>query len=278
MIKNYFKIAFRNLQRNKLYSLINIAGLTIGLTACLLVATVVLDDLSYDHQWKNADNIYRIISIDQSSKNAIQQFPQSFTGLGPTFKKTFPEVEEYSRMHTANQRFKMGSNKDGVEIHTLSAEPSVWQVLNFDVVEGKPQVFVKGYGNMVISEKVRKLYFPNSDPVGKIVVDLPEFGKPGSYLITGVIKDIPANSTLRADILTIGQMRPDDDIVHPKGYGTYSEQYLLLKPGASAKALESKANKWIAGYFANKEMHYSVSFQPMKDIYLRSTDLSGGGD
>ncbi|HTI61820.1 FtsX-like permease family protein [Mucilaginibacter sp.] len=278
MIKNYFKIALRNIQRNKLYSLINIAGLTIGLTACLLVATVVLDDLSYDHQWKNADNIYRIISIDQSSKNAIQQFPQSFTGLGPTFKKTFPEVEEYCRMHTANQRFKMGSDKDGVKIHTLSAEPSVWDVLNFDVVEGKPQVFVKGYDNMVISEKVRKLYFPNSDPVGKIVVDLPEFGKPVSYMITGVIKDIPANSTLRADILTIGQMRPDDDIVHAEGYGTYAEQYLLLKPGASAKVLQSKANKWIAGYFANKEMHYSVSLQPMKDIYLRSADLSGGGD
>src|SRR5258707_640752 len=107
MTKNYFKIAFRNLQRNKMYSLINIVGLTVGLTACLLVATVVLDDLSYDHQWKNADNIYRIISVDKSSKNAIERFPQSFTGLGPSLKKNYPEVAEYCRMHVGKTRLKM---------------------------------------------------------------------------------------------------------------------------------------------------------------------------
>lgn len=97
MIKNYFKIALRNLQRNKIYSLINIAGLTIGLTACLLVATVVLDDLSYDHHWKNSDDIYRIVSINKSNKNAIEKSTQSFSGLGPSLKKDFPEVKEYCR-------------------------------------------------------------------------------------------------------------------------------------------------------------------------------------
>ena len=241
MIKNCFKIAFRNLQRNKMYSLINIAGLTIGLTACLLVATVVLDDLSYDHQWKNADRIYRIISIDQNNKNAIQQFPQSFTGLGPTFKKDYPEVEEYCRMDVAKERFRMGNGKDGVQIHAISADPSVWKVLNFDVVEGNPQVFIKGYRNMVITEKIKAQYFGNTDPVGKIITNIPEFGKPANYIITGVIKNIPANTTLRADVLTIHQMRADDDVVHPEGYGTFAEQYLLLKPGTSAKALQAKA-------------------------------------
>src|SRR3954469_23957543 len=99
MIKNYLKIAARNLRRNKLYSLINIAGLTIGLTGCLLVATVVLDDLSYDRWWKNADNIYRVVSIDQNSNKAIEQSPTSFTGLGPNLKKLFPEVLEYCRIN-----------------------------------------------------------------------------------------------------------------------------------------------------------------------------------
>ena len=278
MIKNYFKIAIRNIQRNKMYSLINIAGLTIGLTACLLIATVVLDDLSYDHQWKNADHIYRIISIDKSSKNAIQQFPQSFTGLGPTFKKNYPEVEEYCRMHVAKQRFKMGKDKDGVQIHTISAEPSVWKFLDFDVVEGNPRAFVKGYKNMVITEKIKQQYFADTDPVGKIITNIPEFGKPVDYIITGVIKNIAANTTLRADALTINETRPDNDIINPQGDGTFAEQYLLLKPGTSVKALEAKANKWFAGYITNKELHYSFTFQSMKDIYLRSADLSGGGE
>src|ERR1700740_435216 len=112
MIKSYFKIAFRTLQRNKMYSLINIVGLTIGLTACLLVSTVVLDDLSYDHQWKNADHIYRVISADKSNKNAVEEVPRSFTGLGPTLKKTFPEISGYCRMQVEKRRLKMGVNKD----------------------------------------------------------------------------------------------------------------------------------------------------------------------
>jgi putative ABC transport system permease protein len=261
-----------------MYSLINIVGLTAGLTACLLVATVVLDDLSYDHQWKNADRIYRIISMDKSNKNAIQQFPQSFTGLGPAFKKNYPEVEDYCRMQVVKQRFKMGSDKDGVQIHSLSAEPSVWNFLDFSVIEGNPKALVKGYSNMVITEKLKKEYFPGADPVGKVITDLPEFGKPKSYIITGVIKNIPANTSLRADVLTIGETRPDDDILHPEGYGTFTEQYLLLKPHTSAKALEAKANKWFSSYITNKELHYSFSFQPIKDIYLRSADLSGHAD
>jgi len=274
MIKNYFKIALRTLQRNKMYSLINIIGLTVGLTACLLVATVVLDDLSYDHQWKKADRIYRIISMDQSNKNAVQQLPLSFSGLGPTLKKTYPEVEEYCRMHVVKQRFKMGTSKDGIEIHTISTEPSVWKFLDLNVVEGHPQAFVKGYSNMVITEKMRAQYFANTDPVGKVITDVPEFGRPVQYLVTGVIKDIPANTSLRAEMLTIGEMRPDDDMLHSEAYGTYMEQYVLLKTGVSVADLQAKANKWYTAFMKEKQTGYSFSFQPMKDIYLRSADMS----
>jgi len=275
MIKNYFKIAFRNLQRNKMYSLINIAGLTIGLTACLLVATVVLDDLSYDHQWKNTDNIYRIISVDRSSKDAIERFPQSFTGLGPSLKKNFPEVSEYCRMHIGKTRLKINNNRNGVEIYSISAEPSVWKVLDFNVTQGTPQNYVKGYKNLVITEKIKKQYFPGSDPIGKVLTDIPEFGKPGIYLITGVIKNIPANTCLRADVLEIQEMRPDDDILQPQGYGSFSEQFLLLKPATNVAAFTDKSTKWFTAYITNKELHYSFYLQPMKDIYLKSSDLSG---
>ena len=96
MIKNYLKIAGRNLQRSKLYSMINIAGLTIGLTACLLVATVVLDDLSYDRWWKNADHIFRIVGIDQGSSKGIERSAISFTGVGSNLKKLFTFLSKFS--------------------------------------------------------------------------------------------------------------------------------------------------------------------------------------
>lgn len=275
MIKNYFKIALRNLQRNKIYSFINIAGLTIGLTACLLVATVVLDDLSYDRHWKNSDDIYRIISINKSNKNAIEKSSQSYSGLGPSFKKDFPEVKEYCRMWAIKYRFKIGANKDGVLINSLSAEPSVWNVLDFKVLEGKPQTFVQGYKNLVVTEKFKKQYFGNEDPVGKTLTNIPEFGKAENYVITGVIKDIPSNSVLRGDVIEIHQFSSFDNILQSKGYGSFTEQYLLLKHGTHAGAFADKANKWLSNYITNKQMNYSLYLQPLKDIYLKSTELSG---
>lgn len=277
MIYNYLKIAIRNLGRNKTYSFINIMGLTIGLTACLLVATVVLDDLSYDRQWKNSPDIYRIVTVDRSSKNANERTAGSFTGLGPALQSTFPEVSAYCRMHVQTSRLKMGADKDGVVIGSLDAEPSIWKVLNFDVVQGTPRHFVAGYKNLVISEKLKTEYFPHTNPIGKTITDIPEFGKPSSYLITGVIKNIPTNTYFRADAIEIREMPADDNILQKQGYGTWAEQYLLLKPGASAEAFTLKANKWLANYLNGKSFRYAISLQPIKDIYLHSTDLSEYG-
>jgi len=176
MLKNYIKIAYRNLLRNKVYSAINILGLTVGLTACLLVATVVIDDLSYDRQWKNAKNIYRIVSVDNSNKAVEQRNRASFTGLGPALKRDFPEVEDYCRVSIYKNRMKMGTGKDGVEIPTFFAEPSVWNLFNFNIIQGNPKKFVKGYVNLVITEKIRNQYFPHTNPIGKILTNIPSYG------------------------------------------------------------------------------------------------------
>ena len=270
MIKNHINIALRNLQRNKVYSLINILGLTIGLAACLLVSTVVIDDLSYDRQWKNAKDIYRIISIDKSNINAEGRFPQSLTGLGPEFKRTFPEVAEYCRMNNTDNRIKIGNDKDGVVLNVLSAEPSVWNVLDFTIISGTPQKFVKGYTNLIISEKIKKQYFPKTDPIGRLVYNMPEFGKANAYLITGVIKDIPSNTHLRADIMQIKEYSTYDDQLNKDGDGTFLPQYLLLKPGTSVSNFTAKINKWYKNYMPPGKASYAYELQPLRDVYLKS--------
>ena len=275
MIKNYLKIAGRNLQRSKLYSMINIAGLTIGLTACLLVATVVLDDLSYDRWWKNADHIFRIVGIDQGSSKGTERSAISVTGVGPNLKKLFPEVKEYCRVAVAGENFKLPGNSEAVALNTLHTEPSVWKVLDFKVIAGNPEYYQKGYKRLVITQKIKNLYFGSADPVGEVVTNIPEFGKAGPCIITGVIKDIPSNTSLRADVLEVEEMRPDLDVLHPEGYGSLSEQYLLLQPGASVAGLEAKANSWLAHYFTDKQLHYSLTLQSVKDVYLQSADISG---
>ncbi len=271
MFKNYFKITFRNLLRNKVYSGINIFGLTIGLTACLLVATVVIDDLSYDRQWKRSKDIYRIVSVDNSNKNAAQRTRSSFTGLGPGLKKDFPEVENYCRISLFKERIKMGLDKDGVEIPTFFAEPSVWDLFDFDIIQGNPKKFVKGYVNLVITEKIKNQYFSNSNPIGKVVTNIPTYGKPDNYLITGIIKSFPANTNLRSDVIAIAERKPEDNKLY-NGSGSYIQnQYLLLKPGTSIEKFQTKMNTWYKN-LTKSDFGRSVSYdlQPITDVYLRS--------
>jgi putative ABC transport system permease protein len=274
MIKNYFKIALRSLWKHKAYSLINIVGLSIGLTACLIVATVVFDELSYDHQWKKADDIYRVLSVSNDVKGE-EPMPVAVGGLGPSLKRALPEVEDYCRMSVSGNRLQLGNIKEGIAFKELFAEPSVWNVLDFKIIQGDPKKFVKGYVNLVITRKIRDQYFAGENPIGKTVFTQPEYGKPQPYLITGVINNMPQNTHLRADYLTIAQYGAYDDVLPKKGAGySFYPQYILLKHGTPVKDFTIKANKWYAQQQGAKVADFSYRFQPIKDVYLRS-DFNG---
>jgi putative ABC transport system permease protein len=270
MLKNHIRIAWRTLLNNKVYSVINILGLTIGLTACLLVASVVIEDLSYDRQWAKSDQIYRLVTISNANKNMSEKSSDYLSGFAPSLKQKFPEVEEFVRMNVRSDRIKLGSDKDGVVLRTLSAEPSIWNVLNFNVISGNPTKYVDGYKNIVITEKIKNEYFPNTDPVGKIVSNIPAFGEPEKMIITGVIKNIPSNTHLRSDILSINKLRPVDDVFNGNG-GNFAQQYIVLKSGTSLALFTDKINKWFQEEFKgtyNPKQRFE--FQSIKDVYLRS--------
>jgi len=272
MIINYLKIAWRSLWKHKAYSVINIAGLSIGLTACLIVATVVFDELSYDHQWSKANDIYRVLSVSNAVKND-KPMPMAIAGLGPSLKKEFPEVEDYCRMSVSKERLQFGDNKEGIAFQNLHAEPTVWNVLNFHILSGDPKKFVKGYVNLVITKKMQKRYFAGKDPIGKIIYSQPEFGSPQPFLITGVIDDLPQNTHLRADFLTILNYQVNDNRLPDKngGYSFYP-QYIVLKQGTSINQFTAKANRWYAKQ--GNVPDFTFRFQNIKDVYLRS-DFNG---
>jgi putative ABC transport system permease protein len=274
MIKNYLKIALRSLWKHKAYSFINIVGLSIGLTACLIVATVVFDELSYDHQWKKADDIYRVLSVSNDIKGD-QPMPVAVGGLGPALKRALPEVDDYCRMSVSSNRLQLGDIKEGIAFKELFAEPTIWNVLDFKVIQGNPKRFVKGYVNLVITRKIRDQYFAGENPVGKTVYTQPEYGKPQPYLITGVIDNMPQNTHLRADYITLAEYGPNDDALPKKGASySFYPQYVLLRHGTSVKDFTVKANKWYAQQQGAKVADFSYRFQPIKDVYLRS-DFNG---
>lgn len=269
MFTNNLKIAWRTITKNKVYSLINILGLTIGLCACMMVATVVIDDLSYDRQWSKGDDLYRIISVNKMGDGLYDRNASSLTGLGTSMKNDYPEVEAVAELSTMKQRLKLNdSDPNGVEVNALEADTAMWQMLDIKVLEGAPGKYVAGTRNVIISESFRKKFFQSESPVGKIIHDVPSYSdKPDPFLITGVIKDIPSNTHLRADIIILQKGR--NEALEKKQYGTFSQNYVLMKPGTDMVQFAKKLNTWYAG-FVTVDKPYQWEFQPIKDIYLHS--------
>jgi len=270
MFKTNLKIAWRSLLKHKAYSLINIIGLSVGLTACLVVATVVIDELSYDKQWTKGDNIYRVLSVYTEVKGQ-ELMPATFSGLGPSLKKDLPEVENYSRMSVIKNRLLLDENKEGINFNILRAEPTVWDVLDFKIREGNPRKFVKGYTNLVITKKIQQQYFKNQNVIGKTVINIPDFGEPQKYIITAVVDNLPQNTHLRADVMAINEYRAIDNKVPTMGEGyTFEAQYILLKPGTAIDAFTQKVNNWYKQQLNGRKADYQFQFQPIKDVYLKS--------
>lgn len=266
MLKNYIKIAWRNLKANKTYSLINIAGLTIGLLSCLLVATVVINELSYDKQWKKSDRIYRLLSTDKASNATVSSTPFP---LGPELQKALPEVESYARLTMIEGTFR--TDETDFKIDYLITEETVWDLLDFKVLNGEPQKIADGHPNLVITKKIKDKYFPTVDPVGKIIKHVSNYEDASEVVITGVIDEIPKNSTFRSEGLLISRER--ENTFNDSPASTWGQQFVLLSPETSATSFNTKMNKWLEERIKLLTENTSFSIQPLEDIYLKSDGL-----
>ncbi len=261
MISNYLKIAWRNIKSNKTYSAINIAGLSIGLASFLLIATVVINEFNYDTQWSKGDRIYRLIEENTGLGEKSIATPAP---LGPQLAENFEQVETSTEIYTSSTNFKFGD--DPVELTSLEVNPGIWNILDLKILQGSPQNFTDGYPNLVISEKIKKKFFPNSNPVGRIVKDISNFGSSTDYYISGVIEDLPVNTHLRSDVIFVKKPRFTD---FSADFTPYTTQYLVLKTGVSMQAFMAVANKWYKN-LPGAQKNSELSLQPMKEIYLNS--------
>lgn len=270
MVKNYIKTAWRSLFRNKQYAFIHILGLTLGIGVCLLVGTVVLDDLSYDSFWSRKPDLYRILSVNTAAGVEGKE-AMAFGGLGTELKSNFPEVEATAAVHTYDTQFRLQTaDTESIPLHIIDADTNVWKLLNIPILEGDPQRYVAGQTNLIVSEKFQRTYFPQENPVGKTIYQVSAYSDEATpFLITGVMANIPANSYLRADAMAI-RKRPYTPL-NPKGGGYWVEQLLLMKPNTDMALFTDKANKWYRSFLDTVNVHTpSYEFQPIQDIYLKS--------
>ena len=277
MFANYFKIAWRTVVRDTTYSVVNIAGLTIGLCASLLLGTVVMDELSYDRFWSRSDDLYKVITSSEMGDGAQTRLPASPVGLGYALKENFPEMEEFSVISSAKVRFSTGRNDpDGIALDLVIADTNAIKLLDLKAVSGKLTPFIAAHRNLLITERFRDKHFKGENPVGKIIQDIPSLSsEPRSYIITAVIRDLPSNTHLRTEAIILEKADGPGDLTR-QGFRGFRSVYYLLKPGTDPQAFTVKINTWFQDFVEDSRFSsYRFDLQPITEMYLHS-DFNDG--
>ena len=271
MIKNYLKIAFRNLWRHRVFSLINILGLTVGMTACFLIFMYVRFELSYDTFHTKSDRIYRVVADIKTPTETMNTSGPSWA-VAPHITE-LPEVEAAVRVLSDNILFRKDDIKFN-ESNALWADSAFFTLFDFKLLKGDPRKALSEPFSIVLSETSAKKYFGNADPMGQTILITGEEGRPGK--VTGVMQDIPENSQIRGDVIvsmtTITKKFAEGIDNQWGNYGPFA--YVLLKPNVSAATFQGKLpaflEKWNGKEMKEHEMFPTLFLEPMKDVYLHS--------
>lgn len=269
MFQNYFKIALRNLARDKWYSLLNILGLTIGITFSLFLIFYCQHELSYDRFHKNADRIFRITSyVKEPDKDemkwAITQYP-----LAPTLKRVYPDVEEAVRFVPSGKTMFKRGDIHFYEDKVFFADSATFRVFTYQFLEGNPNTALDAPNSIVLTQSVAEKFFGKQK---NIVGQSLQNGNGETYKITAVLKDVPKNAHLLFSVLMSTSSLPKDFADSWGGFNFYT--YVLLKPNTNAATFEKKLAPMYANYMAsifsqyNIKIHYGV--QPITAIHLHS--------
>ncbi|MCD4729740.1 MAG: ABC transporter permease, partial [Bacteroidales bacterium] len=189
---HFLRTFLRNFSHNRLYTAINVIGLAIGLACFTFIMLFILDELSYDKYNKDFKNIYRIeADITISDKN--QQVAKSSFAIGPTFKKEFPEVEEFVRFRSVDNSFLQYGDKQFYEDLLFYADSSVFNVFDHQFIFGSPSYALTESNSIVLTRSLAKKYFGDINPVGQVM----SLGNVIDCRVTAVIEDVPANTHLK---------------------------------------------------------------------------------
>ena len=286
MFRNYFTIAYRNLIKNRIYTLVNISGLAIGMAACFFIFQYVHFESSYDGFNNNLANIYRVnISFGGSFSN-LQPMSTNHPAVGPAMKKEFPEVVDYARVvnpviFVAASNISYTNTKGNVIIFNPGklyfADASFLTMFSFPFVSGDSSKALVAANSTVISEKLAQKYFGKDDPMGKTLLlnqNLP-------LKVTGVFKDVPENSHIKFDMLVSFSTLGNDDRLNNWTWPEFYN-YVRLAPGTDPKKVEARFPAFIDLHLSKimKQYNFLTYFhlQPLADIHLRSEGLKGPED
>jgi len=288
MLKNYLKIAWRNLLKKKVYSFINIVGLGIGMACCVLIFIFVQEELSYDNYHENGDHIYRVLH-GQTSENGIEEgnSTEDFwvwgnAPVGPALQLDFPEIEKVVQFSGRADILFTVEDETQQEDAVFFMDSTVFDVFSWELLEGNPKTALVAPYSVVLTETTAKKYFGEESALGKSIKGSQSAGRsdPGDYTVTGVLKDLPSNSHFKFNTLlslsTFKQSRTE--VFDSWGYvDTYT--YFLVNEQFDQTAFEAKIPDFISRRAGEERgPNYTIAIEPLKDVYLRTEAQRQPGD
>jgi len=270
MLKNYLVVAFRSMRRSKVFATLNILGLAVGMTACLLIMHYLSFETSYDRFHENSDRIYRLRYERTDEAGEAVRFASCTPPAAARIRENYTEVEKIGRLLSTSASVSCGE-KVFLEERVFFAEPEVFEILKFEFVDGDPVTGLAQPGNTFLSQSTARKYFGDDNPVGQTI----STNRKTDYTVVGVFQDIPANSHLKFDILLPWEnlaAAAGPDYTENWGHtGAYT--YLIVRPGTDPREFETKLLSlaeteapWLKEY----NLTIDLKMQPLTDIHLTS--------
>lgn len=272
MIKNYLKLAFRNLYKSKAHTLINISGLAVGMASVILILLWIQNELSHDRFYKKIDRIYTINNKD-TVNGKLEAWNNTPKIMGPTIKAEFPEVEDVVRINDYGANFLLTVGDKHLNLHGDFVDSTFFNIFDLPLIAGNAQKCLEKPNCIVLTQQLAKKLFGNEDAMGKTV----RIDSSDNFIVTGVLKDLPPNTSFSFEYLLpwrYASMKNMDDSY----WGNNSVYtYVLLKPGAKQEAFDKKLynisyNHTKSGSDPTTSKVFS---HPLKNVWLYSKSENG---
>lgn len=272
MIRNYFKLTFRNLLKNKAHTVINVSGLAIGMASVIIIFLWIQNEMSHDRFYSKIDRMYSANNRDKLN-GVLQVWNNTPKIMGPTIKMEYPEVEDVVRINDYGANFLLTVGDKHLNLHGDFVDSGFFNMFDFPLLKGNAALALKQHNGIVLTAQLAKKLFGNEDAMGKTV----KIDSADNFVVTAVMKDLPGNTTFNFEYLlpwTYSTKTGMDD----QYWGNNSVYtFILLKPGASQAAFDAKLKDIVKNHYKNTQQKVTTQIftQPVKDIYLYSKSENG---
>lgn len=266
MFRNYFKTAWRSLRHHRVFSLINLTGLTVGMVCFLLLATWISYELSYDRFHKNEDRLY-VVHNRATFNNGIRCWPTTPLPLGPALKAEYPEVEEFARRDEEQMLFAVGDKSLNADCYITDS--GFLNMFSFPLLKGDKHTALSDAHGVVITASFARQVFGNEDPMNKLV----RINNSTNFTVTGVLKDLPSNTGFAFNYLLPWSFLKEMGWEHPYWGNNSFTTYVMLKEGASLEAFNKKVADFTRRHDNNEKV--DVFLYPLAQFHLHDKFVNG---